>query len=335
MTGTWWGQGPASSTVRRGAERVWLVVNPSAGKNEGVDYVEALGARLRDAFGPVRVVATTGPGEAARAAREAAAAGARTLFVAGGDGTVNEAINGLCEGGTPWAARPALGIIPLGTGNDFARSVGVEGAPLDALEGLLEAEAHEVDLGLVNKRVFLNVSAGGLAAETSEAVTPELKTFAGRFAYVLGGVRAYIEHESFDVRYRSSTGGKTLRGRERVSLFAVCNAPTFGGGRVIAPGAKADDGLLEVCLVREAPPFEFAALLAKLAEGKHVDDPHVLWLRATRLELFFDRMTKINADGESFEARAASYSVLPRALRVLAPRAARAPLALEALAMSA
>lgn len=320
--------------MRRGAERVWLVVNPAAGKNDATDYVEALGARLRDAFGPVRVVATTGPGEAARAAREAAAAGARTLFVAGGDGTVNEVVNGLCEGGAS-APRPALGIIPLGTGNDFARSFGVEGAPLDALEGLLEAETHEVDLGLVNGRVFLNVSAGGLAAETSEAVSSELKTFAGRFAYVLGGVRAYIEHESFDVRYRSSTGGKTLRGRERVSLFAVCNAPTFGGGRVIAPGAKADDGLLEVCLVREAPPFEFAALLAKLAEGKHVDDPHVLWLRARRLELFFDRMTKINADGESFEARAATYSVLPRALRVLAPRAARAPLAFEALAKSA
>jgi diacylglycerol kinase (ATP) len=330
-----WGQGPASSTMRRGAERVWLVVNPSSGRSDATDHAEALGARLRDAFGPVRVVSTAGPGDAARTAREAVAAGARTLFVAGGDGTVNEVVNGLCAGGTPPHARPELGIIPLGTGNDFARALGVEGGPLDALESLLEAEPHEVDLGVVNGRVFLNVSAGGLAAETSEAVTPELKTFAGRSAYVLGGVRAYIEHEGFDVRYRSSTGGKTLRGRERISLFAVCNAPTFGGGRVIAPGAKADDGLLEVCLVREAPPFEFAALVAKLAEGKHVDDPHVLWLRAKRLELFFDRMTKINADGESFEARAASYAVLPRALRVLAPRAARAPLALEALAKSA
>ncbi|HEU4409524.1 MAG TPA: diacylglycerol kinase family protein [Polyangiaceae bacterium] len=336
MSPAGWGQGgPASSTVRRGAESVWLVVNPASGRNQAADHVESLGARLRDACGPVRVVPTAGPGDAARAAREATAVGARTLFVAGGDGTVNEVVNGLCAAAPSPASRPELGIIPLGTGNDFARSIGIEGEPVEALDGLLEAESHEVDLGVVNGRVFLNVSAGGLAGETSEAVTPELKTFAGRFAYVLGGVRAYIEHESIDVRYRSSTGGKTLRGRERISMFAVCNAPTFGGGRVIAPGAKADDGLLEVCLVREAPAFEFAALLAKLAEGKHVDDPHVLWLRAKRLELFFDRMTKINADGELFEARAASYAVLPRALRVLAPRSARAPLAFEALAKSA
>ncbi|HEU4538891.1 MAG TPA: diacylglycerol kinase family protein [Polyangiaceae bacterium] len=329
------GAAPASTTFRRGAESVWLVVNPSSGKSDATDHVETLGARLRDAYGSVRVVPTAGPGDAEATARAAAASGARALFVAGCDGTVNEVVNGLCAGGAPAARRPAVGIIPLGTGNDFARSLGIEGTPLEALDALLEAETHAVDLGMVNGRVFLNVSAGGLAGEVSDAVTSELKTFAGRFAYVLGGVRAIIDHESFDVRYRSSAGGKTLRGRERISLFAVCNAPTFGGGRVIAPGAKADDGLLEVCLVREAPAFEFAALLAKLAEGKHVDDPHVVWLRANRLELFFDRMTKINADGEAFEARAASYGVLPGALRVLAPRAARAPFAFETLAKSA
>jgi diacylglycerol kinase (ATP) len=328
-------EAPASTTLRRGSESVWLVVNPSSGKHDATDHVETLGARLRDTYGSVRVVPTSGPGDAAATARAAVLAGAQLLFVAGGDGTVNEVVNGLCDGNAPARRRPAVGIIPLGTGNDFAHSLGITGTPLESLEGLLEAQVQEVDLGMVNGRVFLNVSAGGLAGEVSDAVSSEMKTFAGRFAYVLGGMRAFIDHESFDVRYRSSAGGKTLRGRERISLFAVCNAPTFGGGRVIAPDAKADDGLLEVCLVREAPAFEFAALLAKLAEGKHVNDPHVVWLRANRLELFFERMTKINADGEAFEARAASYGVLPRALRVLAPRAARAPMAFEALAKSA
>ncbi len=328
-----WGQrdngaGPASSTMRRGAEAVWLVVNPASGKGDGTDHAEALGARLRDAFGPVRVVRTAGPGHAAAAAREALAVGARRLFVAGGDGTVNEVVNGLCDGAAG-RQRPALGIIPLGTDNDFARSLGIEGAPLDALERLLSAESHEVDLGRVNGRVFLNVSAGGLAGGAANAASPEFNTFAGRFAYVLGGVRAFVDQESFDVRYRASAGGKTLRGRERISLFAVCNAPAFDGA------ARPDDALLEVCLVREAPAFEFAALLAKLAEGKRVDDPYVSWLRVNQIELSFGRMTKISADGERFAARTASYDVLPQALGVLAPRAPRPARAFAALAKSA
>jgi diacylglycerol kinase (ATP) len=325
MTSWYDSSAPESTTMRRGAGGVWLVVNPSSGKNDASDHAAALGDRLREAFGHVRVAPTAGPGDAAGTARAAAEAGARLLFVAGGDGTVNEVVNGLCS--VPARARPAVGILPLGTGNDFARALGIEGTPLEALEALLDGDSCAVDLGRVNDRVFLNVSAGGLAGEVSDAVTPELKTLAGRFAYVLGGVRAFLAHEGFEVRYRARVGGKTARGRERLSMFAVCNAPTFGGGRVIAPGARPDDGLLEVCLVREAPAFEFAALAAKLAEGKHLDDPNVVWLRAERLDLIFGKMTKINADGEVFEARSASYEVLPRALRVLAPRAARSPAA--------
>jgi diacylglycerol kinase (ATP) len=327
-------QGPASVVARKGAALAWLVVDPASATSRELEQVRAFGERLGDTCGRACVVLTQGPDEAAQAARAAAAAGARKLFVAGGDVAVRGAVNGLCAGDVTARKRPDLGVIPIGAEAEVARTLGVAGASLDALDaldGLLEAEPLDVDLGVVNGRVFLNASAGGLVGDDYESVDPDLKTFAGRFAYALGGVRGFLDHKSFTVRYRSGAGERPLSGRERIMLYAVRNASAAGGGRLASPRAEAD-GLLEVCFVREASPFALTATLAKLAEGEHVEGPHVMWLRARRLELSFDRPMTVDADGESFEARSASYGVLPRALRLLAPRAARS---FEALAKSA
>lgn len=324
-------QGPASVVARKGAALAWLVVDPASATSQELEHVRAIGERLGDIFGRACVVLTKGPDEAAQAARAAAAAGARKLFVAGGDGAVRGVVNGLCAGDVTARHRPDLGVIPIGADAEVARTLGVAGASIDALEGLLEAEPLDVDLGVVNGRVFLNASAGGLVGDDYESVDPDLKTFAGRFAYALGGVRGFLDHKGFTVRYRSGAGEKPLSGRERIMLYAVRKASAAGGGRLASSRGEAD-GLLEVCFVREASPFALTATLAKLAEGEHVEGPHVMWLRARRLELSFDRTMTIDADGESFEARSASYGVLPRALRLLAPHA---PRSFEALAKSA
>lgn len=106
-----------------------------------------------------------------------------------------------------------------------------------------------------------------------------------------------------------------------LQLFAVCNAPSFGGGRLIAPEAQIDDGWLDVCLVEAMPAAEFVRLLPALGRGEHAADPRVTLTRVQRAEFEFDRRIKINSDGEVLEVNRCDYSVVPGAVRVFAPAA--------------
>jgi diacylglycerol kinase (ATP) len=287
-----------------------LIVNPTSGTNEGQDRISDLHARLQSYAPGLEVLVTTGEGGARNAARDAATAGCDLLFVAGGDGTLNEALNGVAtvEGGL---ARVIFGVVPLGTGNDFASALGLSGDPDEAVNQLLESSPRPVDVGVVNGRWFLNVSAGGFIADVSDVVDGGLKTVAGRFAYLLGGAKVLLQARPFHVRSAAV---------DRDCLFfAVCNAPLIGGGRPIAPHAVIDDGQFDLCVVAAMDLVDFVGLLRRVREGSHLEDPRVEYCRTGALRLEFDRPVRVNADGEVFEAAACDYRILPRAARFLAP----------------
>jgi diacylglycerol kinase (ATP) len=291
-----------------------LIVNPSSGREKGADHEEVLSDALRRRFGKVQSVRTAGDGDAESAARAAAQRGCTTIFVAGGDGTLNEALNGVATADALDAVR--FGIFPLGTGNDFAAALGI---PLDieqAIGVLLDARELRVDVGVVNGRHFLNTSGGGYIAEVSVAVTPQLKTIAGRLAYLIGGAQALIEYEPVRATITADPGG--LRLGLGVYAFAVCNSRLIGGGRLIAPDAVIDDGLLDVCLIEAMGAIEFVALARKVADGEHVNDPRVRYLQASSVTIHFERETRINTDGEVLTATRCEYSILPRAARFFA-----------------
>lgn len=293
--------------------RARLILNPSSGRERGIEHVEDLSARLRDQYSPLEVVLTAGDGDAERAAATAVADGCRTLFVAGGDGTVNEAVNGV--GAAGGLGTMTFGILPFGTGNDFATALGI---PLEvdaALDVLLAGRAIPVDLGEMNGRLFFNTSGGGFVAEVSAAVTPQLKTVAGRLAYLIGGAQSLLEYEPVRATVSAEPGG------ERIGLglyaYAVCNSRLIGGGRLIAPHALIDDGLLDLCLIEAMSSLEFVALARKVAAGDHVNDPRVRYLQASHITLTFDRLVKVNTDGEALEATSCEYHVRPAATRFL------------------
>ena len=286
-----------------------LIVNPSSGRERAAEHLETLAAALGPAHGPLEIVHTAGDGDAERAAAAAAVAGCRTIFVAGGDGTVNEALNGVATAGCLEAVR--FGIVPLGTGNDFAAALGI---PVDldgALGVLVEGRRLRVDVGVVNGRSFLNTSGGGYIAEVSVAVTTQLKTIAGRLAYLIGGAQALMEYEPVRATVTADPG------QVRIGLglyaFAVCNSRLIGGGRLIAPSAIIDDGLLDVCLIEAMGAVEFIALARKVADGGHVDDPRVRYLQASSITIELDRESHINTDGELLTATRCEYSIRPRA----------------------
>ena len=291
-----------------------LIVNPSSGRERGAEFAGELAAALRTRFGAVDVVQTTGDGDAERAGREYSAGGGRRLFVAGGDGTVNEALNGVAASGA--LGGVTFGIFPMGTGNDFAAALGIPLEIPEAIDVLLAGRELRVDVGAVNGRHFLNTSGGGFIAEVSVAVTPQLKTVAGWVAYLIGGAQALMEYEPVRATVTAEPGG--FRIGLGLYTFAVCNSRLIGGGRLIAPEAIIDDGLLDLCLIEAMSVVEFLNLARKVSDGAHVDDPRVRYLQASSIVIELDRETMINTDGEVLRATRCEYSVLPRAATFLA-----------------
>lgn len=308
-----------------------LILNPAAGADEALGVVERVNQRLRDAFGDLDIVITTGPGDAEAAGARAAREGDARIFVGGGDGTLNEVLNGVFAAGR--LGEIPFGIIPLGTGNDFAGALGIPEDVDGALDCLTRDHQVRVDVGILNERVFVNVSAGGFIGEVSEAVTPGLKTVAGKLAYLIGGAQVLLSydpvaatvtpagdclvlHPGTALGAEASTPGR----RELpIELFAVCNSRLIGGGRLIAPEAIVDDGWLDVCLIEAMPTLEFVALLRDVAEGAHLGDPRVSYFRTRQLAMTFDRTIKVNTDGQVLETDRCEYRVLPRAASFIAP----------------
>jgi diacylglycerol kinase (ATP) len=291
--------------------RARLIANPTAGTDEAAGRLVHLQERLA-ADHALDTVLTRGAGDAREAAADAARAGYARVFVAGGDGTLNEVVNGVAsiDGALP---HVVIGVLPAGTGNDFATALGIPRDLDAALDALTAGVVREIDLGEVNGRLFANVSAGGFLADVSEAVDPALKDIAGRLAYLLGGAKVLLNAQPFRC---------TAAGSERACLlFAVCNAPMIGGGRPIAPSAAMDDGLLDVCIAGDMELPQFVGLLRQVASGTHIDHPGVEYFTVAQMEMRFDRSIRVNADGEVFEAERCEYRVHPRAARFLAPAA--------------
>jgi diacylglycerol kinase (ATP) len=303
-----------------------LIVNPVSGTDQAADHLRQINEGLRDGVGDMDIVMTVGPGDAQRAGEQAAADGYERLFVAGGDGTLNEVLNGVAqvEGAL---ARILFSIIPQGTGNDFARSIGVPEDIVSALDVALDGAPLAVDVGVLNSRHFVNASAGGFIAEVSDAVNPELKTLAGRLAYLVGGAQVLGDYEPPEARVRIVQENGTFERTLRLQMFAACNARMIGGGRLIAPHAIVDDGWLDVCLVEAMPTLEFIALLLRVNAGEHVNDERVLYFQARELEIDLDEDTKVNTDGEVLETDACRYGILPRVARFTAGETACCTLA--------
>jgi diacylglycerol kinase (ATP) len=295
-----------------------LIVNPVAGSDEGAEHLPVINARLRAMVDHLDIVMTTGEGDATRAASQAVVEGYGTIFVAGGDGTLNQALNGVASvpGGL---ARTIIGVIPIGTGNDFARALGFAEDIEETLELLASSTPSAIDVGVVNGHHFLNVSAGGFIAEVSDAVDVRMKSVAGRIAYLIGGAQVLANHEPVETTVRWDADGTTSTDRLKVNTYAVCNSRQIGGGRLIAPYAVIDDGLLDVCVIEAMPTVDFIALLRRVSDGDHVDDPRVRYFRTATLDLDFDRPVKINVDGEVLESGRGAYRILPKAVRVLVP----------------
>ncbi|HET7228503.1 MAG TPA: YegS/Rv2252/BmrU family lipid kinase [Longimicrobium sp.] len=290
-----------------------MIVKPSS-----VDEVRGGIVKLRDAGHQVMPRVTFEQGDAARFARDAADAGVDLVVAAGGDGTVNEVVNGLVLGGEPGAgSAPRLAVLPLGTANDLASGLGIPiGDPEAALAVAVAGVPFSVDVPTVNGRCFLNVSTGGFGAEATEDSSTTLKSVLGPVAYVVTGVRKFVRLEPSRARF--TAGGETLHDGEFL-VFAVGNARRTGGGIHITANAEMDDRLLDVCIIEHMGHLEFARVAPQIRAGRHVDHPRVTYRKVSSLQIDADDELSVNADGEPVSARRFEYAFAPGRLTLMVP----------------
>ena len=292
-------------------DKTCIILNPAAGNARDLEDVVARLSRVPN--GEIRI--SSKPGSAARFASAALRKGFDLVVAAGGDGTLNEVVNGVGEN----LGDARLGLIPLGTGNDFARTLGVPADIEAAIDLIVIGETREVDLVRVTSdevRYFVNVSAGGFSGLVNEKLTPEMKKTWGPLAYLRGAAAALSELRA----YRTTLA---LDNSESLTLdlynVVVANGRYVAGGTLIAPEASIDDGLLDIVLIPQRSAPELALLAAQVALGTHLTSDAIVFRRAAQLTVNSKPGMWFNVDGELVGNEPARFEILPRALRFIAP----------------
>ena len=306
------------------ALRTLAIVNPSSASGATAARWPAVEARLREVLGPLEVEFTRGPRDARRIAREGVRAGCERVLAVGGDGTLSEVATGLLA--HELAGYAQLGLLPMGSGNDYARSLGV---PLDlpgAIEVLARGAARPVDAIRVNHldrdggdcvSYSVNVTSFGISGLVNELKLRGPSGLGGRLAFLLATLRAVR-------RYRAAPLSLALDGKPlyegALLLGAAANGRWFGGGMQLAPTAALDDALFDVVLVTEVPRRVLFWKLASIYRGAHLDDAAVSLHRGRVLEARGTaRPVPIEIDGELLGSLPARCELLPQALSVIGP----------------
>ncbi len=286
-------------------DKVLLVLH---GKQAGNEEVRAAVAAQREAGRELAVRVTWEDGDARRIVEEALAAGYATLVAGGGDGTLREVAEALARG----RGEASLAILPLGTANDFARAAGIPLEPAAAL-ALLDQTARPIDLGEVNGKLFLNMATGGFGSKVTANTSEDLKKVLGGAAYLLTGLTRFSEVHAAQGRFSAPD----FQWEGEFLALGIGNGRQAGGGHVLCPQARVDDGLLDVSIL--PTPQDMVGTLGTLLGGGNGVESLFVRARVPWLEVEAAEGLDVNLDGEPLEGRKLRFSVSPGALRVHLP----------------
>lgn len=306
------GRALSSSSVTEPPRRVCLVLHGKAAMRE--DVRRAVRA-VRDEGFAVDVRVTWEGGDASRLASEAARAGVATVVAGGGDGTVNEVVEGLIEGNAEGRSS-SLAVLPLGTANDLARACGIPLDPSEAMRLAVSGPTAIVDVGQANGRRFVNVATGGFGTQVTVATPPELKKVLGGAAYLLTG----LTHFSSIKPEHGRLTGPGFAWEGPFLVLAVGNGRQAGGGHRLCPEALLDDGLLDVRVLPQLPREELhEALRVLLRDGLDGVRRTLVGSRLSWLEIHTEEPLQINLDGEPLTDTRFRFEILPRRLAMRLP----------------
>lgn len=292
-------------------KRARLIYNPTSGREEIRRLLPDVLERLDRHGIETSCHATTGEGDATREAAWAVERGYDIIIAAGGDGTLNEVVNGMAGLNT----LPPLGVFPMGTTNDFARAMGISRRWEDYCDLVIENKTRPIDIGRVNGRHFINIAGGGTLTELTYEVPSKLKTLIGQLAYYVKGVEKMVSLSPTQLII-DAEGYDTVEGE--FMLFLIANSNSVGGFEKLAPDARIDDGLLDVLAVKKCNLAEFIRLVSLALRGDHLDDPHVAYFKTPRMAVTSPGQVQLNLDGELGGELPGVFEVLPQHLHIFA-----------------
>jgi diacylglycerol kinase (ATP) len=295
-----------------------LVVNPASASGATGRHLDAITRQVRAVLGDFETVRTRAVGDGAALGRQAAEAGRELVVAVGGDGTASEVVDGLASGGY----SGEFGYVPCGSGGDFRRSLGIPSDLAGAARQLAAPGRRWIDLGRVEftgldgaptVRHFCNVVSCGITAVIARNVNLSTKALGGFLSFRLAAARALLGWRDQAVRWRVD-GGPWVE--DEVTALAACNGRYFGGGVLVAPRARLDDGLLDLTIWKGYSLVDFVLLQRKLQDGRHVElaKTRVLRGREVEIEPLGGARVLLEVDGEQPGVLPARITLLPRAL---------------------
>ena len=324
--------------------RTFVVANPTAAAGRVEEEWEHLERLMRAGLPELDAAFTEGPGHATVLTREALRAGWEMIVCVGGDGTLNEVVNGFYEARDPhedyeledgWLRRKqkppiepinpeaVLGVMPLGTGGDFRRTIGFMGGKRETISHLSGQETREIDVGEIAyldfegnlaRRYFLNIASAGFSGSVDEVANNMWKGLGGKGSFMLASARAFARWRNVEI---DTLIGDTIERSGEVFNFVVANGEYFGGGMWVAPGAQLDDGMFQIVEMGDLSKMEMLWLVQTIYRGHHLEYPSVERFRADHVAARPSdprEIVRIDVDGEAPGRLPAYWSIHNRVL---------------------
>ena len=292
-------------------KRARIIYNPTAGREVFRKHLAEVLERLEIAGYETSCHATTAEGDATQAAKDAVERGFDLIITAGGDGTLNEVIAGI----SPFEHRPRIGLIPMGTTNDFARALRIPRDIDKALDIIIEGGTIPIDVGVMNDRHFINIAGGGRITELTYDVPSRLKTVLGQLAYYLKGIEMLPSIKSSHVKIEYD--GEVFDDEAMMFLVGLTNS--VGGFEKLAPDSSVNDGKFTLLILKKCNIAEFIRIVSLALRGEHLDDPLVISSKAEKIVVTSTEKVLLNLDGEYGGLLPATFQNLYRHVEMFAP----------------
>ncbi|WP_317953917.1 diacylglycerol kinase [Staphylococcus sp. NWU MK-U1] len=293
-------------------KRARIIYNPTSGKELFKRTLPDVLIKLERAGYETSAYATEREGDATLEAERALKRDYDIIIAAGGDGTLNEVVNGIAE----QPNRPKLGIIPMGTVNDFGRALHLPSDIMGAVDVIIDDHTTKVDIGKMNNRYFINLAAGGQLTQVSYETPSRLKSIVGPFAYYIKGFEMLPQMKAVDLRIEYDN--QVFQGEALLFLLGLTNS--MAGFEKLVPDAKLDDGHFTLIIVEKANLAELGHIMTLASRGERIKHPKVIYEKAKSINISSFTEMQLNADGEYGGKLPANFLNLKRHIEVCTPK---------------
>jgi YegS/Rv2252/BmrU family lipid kinase len=291
-----------------------FIINPAAGKGKNLKLIPMIEKIFKDKEDQCLIEVTKGIGHATEIAKSHSEKGDYRIYSVGGDGTLNEVLNGMVN------SSSSLAVIPSGSGNDFIKSIynfSKQDKIEDILHKMIKGEEKYIDLCEFNDRYFINIASVGFDAEVAynSIRLKKLPFIGGKLAYILGIILTVFNYKSYKLSI--SIDGKIIS--LDALLVAIANGRYYGGGINVAPKAEINDGLFNICAIEKVGRFKILTLFPKVIKGTHAEIKEVSFYSGSKVRIESDEEIAFNIDGEITKGKEAEFKMIKNGIKIIYP----------------